>query len=152
MVNLLHKITFLPFYQNPLGNDWLHTSTLSNRVRKVTREKKQVTQTSDSISFVGLKQKNDNTFHQSFFNWVVLQIFIWLNVTWIVPWQWIVVISGPLISIPSSFSNDIPAEVMLKGNATGGDVEDFANFMNLSPARDKIRAREYSFEYSNMIY
>lgn len=47
------------------------------------------------------------------------------------PWQCIVFISGPFISIPSSSSRTIPDEVMLKGKAKGGDIGDFANLMNL---------------------
>lgn len=48
-----------------------------------------------------------------------------------------VFISGPVISSPSSSSNEIPDEVMLKGKAIGGDIEDFATFINLWPTRDK---------------
>lgn len=48
-----------------------------------------------------------------------------------------VFISGPVISSPSSSSNEIPDEVMSKGKAIGGDIEDFATFINLWPTRDK---------------
>lgn len=51
-----------------------------------------------------------------------------------IPSKWIVFTSGPLISTPLSSSKEIPAEVMLKGNAIGGDIEDLASFMNLKPA------------------
>lgn len=53
------------------------------------------------------------------------------------PWQWIVLISGPVNSNPSSLSNDIPDEVMLKGKTRGGDIGDFATLINLWPAREK---------------
>lgn len=54
------------------------------------------------------------------------------------PWQWIVFISAPPVSSnPSSLSNDIPDEVMLKGKARGGDIGDFATLINLWPAREK---------------
>lgn len=52
------------------------------------------------------------------------------------PSQWIVFISGPVSSIPSSVSNEIPDDVMLKGKARGGDTGDFASLMNLFPARE----------------
>lgn len=51
-----------------------------------------------------------------------------------IPSKWIVFTSGPLISTPLSSSKEIPAEVMLKGNAIGGDIDDLASFMNLKPA------------------
>lgn len=46
-------------------------------------------------------------------------------------------ICDPVISVPSSLSNDIPNAVTLKGNARGGDIGDFASFINLWPARQK---------------
>lgn len=49
------------------------------------------------------------------------------------PWQWIVLICGPGISIPSLLSNEIPDEVIEKGNDKGGEMGDFATFMNLCP-------------------
>jgi autotransporter translocation and assembly factor TamB len=48
-----------------------------------------------------------------------------------VPWQRIEVISGPDTSIPSSVSNVMPDDSTMKGNATAGDMGDFATLMNL---------------------
>ena len=45
-------------------------------------------------------------------------------------------ISGPESSIPSSVSNVIPDDVMLKGKARGGDIGDLASLMNLFPTRE----------------
>lgn len=50
----------------------------------------------------------------------------------------IVFICGPVISTPASVSSEIPDEVMLKGNTRGGEIGDFATFMNLSPENIKI--------------
>lgn len=52
------------------------------------------------------------------------------------PWQCILFISGPFISIPLSSSKTIPDEVMLKGKAKGGEIGDFASLINLWPARN----------------
>lgn len=46
-----------------------------------------------------------------------------------------VFICGPVISIPSSLSNEIPDEVISKENARGGDIGHFATFINLFPAK-----------------
>lgn len=49
------------------------------------------------------------------------------------PSQLIVFASGPIISTPSSSSNETPEEVMLKQNPIDGDIEDFAIFITLCP-------------------
>ena len=40
---------------------------------------------------------------------------------YIVPWQRIEVISGPVTSMPSSLSNVMPDDSTMNGNATAGD-------------------------------
>lgn len=50
------------------------------------------------------------------------------------PWQRIALISCPITSKPSSPSNKIPDEFTTNGNITGGEIGDFATFINLWPA------------------
>ena len=57
---------------------------------------------------------------------------------YIVPWQRIEVISGPVTSMPSSLSNVMPDDSTMNGNATAGDIGDFAILMNLWPMENKI--------------
>lgn len=42
-----------------------------------------------------------------------------------------VLIPGPLSSVPSSLSNEMPPDVISKGKAKGGDIGDFATLMIL---------------------
>lgn len=39
-----------------------------------------------------------------------------------------------MISMPSSLNNEIPDELTINGNAKGGEIGDFATFINLWPA------------------
>jgi hypothetical protein len=60
-----------------------------------------------------------------------------VSTTWNVPWQRIEVISGPDTSMPSSLSNVMPDDSTMKGNATAGDMGDFATLMNLRPVGNR---------------
>jgi hypothetical protein len=48
--------------------------------------------------------------------------------------------SGPVTSMPSSLSNAMPDDSTLNGNATAGDIGDFATLMNLWPVENTLHS------------